>query len=99
MRMESEMGGSVSALWRYPVKSMLGEELALTKVTEHGLVGDRACALSDLTTGKIASAKQPRYWGSLLGCRAILVKGAEAESDFSVQITLPDKSVVSSDDP
>jgi uncharacterized protein YcbX len=32
---------SVAALWRYPVKSMLGEELTTTEVTERGLLGDR----------------------------------------------------------
>ncbi len=39
--------GSVASLWRYPVKSMLGEELSGTEVTERGLVGDRAYALMD----------------------------------------------------
>ena len=39
--------GSVVSLWRYPVKSMMGEELNATKVTERGLVGDRAYALID----------------------------------------------------
>ena len=34
-------GGSVVGLWRYPVKSMMGEELNATEVTERGLVGDR----------------------------------------------------------
>ena len=39
--------GSVVALWRYPVKSMMGEELNATEVTERGLLGDRAYALVD----------------------------------------------------
>ena len=39
--------GSVVALWRYPVKSMMGEELNATDVTERGLLGDRAYALVD----------------------------------------------------
>jgi uncharacterized protein YcbX len=34
--------GSVVSLWRYPVKSMMGEELNATEITERGLLGDRA---------------------------------------------------------
>ena len=33
--------GSVVSLWRYPVKSMMGEELNGAEVTERGLLGDR----------------------------------------------------------
>jgi len=31
-------GGSVVGLWRYPVKSMIGEELNATEVTERGIL-------------------------------------------------------------
>jgi hypothetical protein len=31
--------GTVVSLWRYPVKSMMGEELNSSYVTERGLVG------------------------------------------------------------
>jgi hypothetical protein len=40
----SEQVGSVKALWRYPVKSMLGEELDAVDFREGGFVGDRAYA-------------------------------------------------------
>jgi uncharacterized protein len=39
--------GSTVSLWRYPVKSMLGEELNAAEVTKRGLLGDRAYALAD----------------------------------------------------
>ena len=39
--------GSIGSLWRYPVKSMMGEELNAAEVTERGLRGDRAYALLD----------------------------------------------------
>jgi hypothetical protein len=52
--------GSVVSLWRYPVKSMLGEELSASEVTERGLLGDRAYALVDSADGKAATAKNPR---------------------------------------
>ncbi len=62
--------GSVVALWRYPVKSMLGEELPEAEVTERGLAGDRARAVVDAATGQVASAKEPRRWKRLLACAA-----------------------------
>jgi uncharacterized protein len=58
--------GKVVALRRYPVKSMLGEPLESAEVTVDGIAGDRARALLDVETGKIASAKQPRLWRDLL---------------------------------
>ncbi|MEV5326228.1 MOSC domain-containing protein [Nonomuraea fastidiosa] len=66
----------VETLRRYPVKSMLGEELAETEVTERGLAGDRARAVLDVATGKIASAKNPRLWRRLL-----TLEGARAPGD------------------
>jgi hypothetical protein len=45
--------GSVVALWRYPVKSMMGEELNSSQVTERGLLGDRQFAVVDRATGKV----------------------------------------------
>lgn len=66
----------LATLWRYPVKSMLGEEVARSDVTERGLAGDRARAVLDVATGRIASAKSPRLWGGLL-----TVQGAGAPGD------------------
>jgi uncharacterized protein YcbX len=51
--------GSVVSLWRYPVKSMMGEELNATEITERGLLGDRAYALVDSSDRKVPSAKNP----------------------------------------
>jgi uncharacterized protein YcbX len=39
--MAAEMG-TIASLWRYPVKSMRGEELPAGEFTEYGLLGDRA---------------------------------------------------------
>ena len=64
--------GSVVTLWRYPVKSMLGEELNASNVTERGLLGDRGYALVDGADGKIASAKNPRKWPRMFEFRAAL---------------------------
>jgi uncharacterized protein len=62
--------GSVVALWRYPVKSMMGEELNSCEVTDRGLLGDRQFAIVDRATGKVGGAKNPRKWGSLTFGRA-----------------------------
>jgi hypothetical protein len=91
--------GSVLALWRYPVKSMLGEELEEAVVTERGIVGDRAYALLDRVDGKVASAKHPRKWGRLLNFRASYVEPPAAGGPLPpVRIALPDGVTVGSDD-
>ena len=82
--------GSVVTLWRYPVKSMLGEELNASDVTDRGLLGDRGHALVDSADGKVASAKNPRKWPRMFEFRAVL------EPDASLRITLPDGNVVTS---
>ena len=55
--------GSIVSLWRYPVKSMLGEELNATEVTKRGLLGDRAYALVDSADGKIAGQEPEEMAG------------------------------------
>jgi uncharacterized protein YcbX len=66
--------GSVASLWRYPVKSMAGEELTATEVTERGLLGDRAYALVDSADGKAATAKNPKKWQTLFSLRATFIE-------------------------
>src|SRR2546422_10137169 len=92
--------GSVVSLWRYPVKSMMGEELNASAVDERGLLGDRAYALVDRATGKIASAKNPRKWKSLFDCRAAFSEPPRPGASLPpVRITLPDGATTSTDDP
>jgi len=92
--------GSIVSLWRYPVKSMLGEELNAAEVTSRGLLGDRAYALVDSADGKVASAKNPRKWPQLFDCRSALADAPTTEVKVpSVHITLPDGDVVSSEQP
>jgi hypothetical protein len=87
----------VVAVWRYPVKSMQGEELNGAAITERGLLGDRAYAIRDLATGHIASAKHPRKWQTLFACRAAFVEPPQLGRPLpAVWITLPDGSVISS---
>ncbi|MFE7171230.1 MOSC domain-containing protein [Streptomyces sp. NPDC057616] len=75
--------GTVAALYRYPVKSMLGEAVHSVTVTESGLSGDRTWALLD-GTGAVGSAKHPRKWGALLRCRS------RVDDAGGVRAVLPD---------
>lgn len=98
--MLSDAVATVVALWRYPVKSMMGEQLNAAEVTDRGLLGDRAYALVDRETDKVASAKFPRKWPTLLAHRATYVEPPTGTDDLpAVRITLPDGRIVRSDDP
>jgi uncharacterized protein len=89
-RSKSKVGKTVS-LWRYPVKSMLGEELNSSYITERGLIGDRAYALIDKQTGKVVSAKNPAKWGKLFDFRAAFIDSLQSVENIPpVRITLPD---------
>lgn len=92
--MTSNSVGSVVSLWRYPVKSMQGEELNASAVSEQGLVGDRTYALIDIATGMTVSAKNPRKWGKMFDCRAALTEAADLAA---IKITLPDGSSLTGD--
>jgi uncharacterized protein len=90
--------GKVVSLWRYPVKSMLGEELNSSYITERGLVGDRVYAVIDKQTSKVASAKNPRKWGKLFDFRSLFIDQPQVVENIPpVRITLPDGSNISSD--
>lgn len=56
----------VVGLWRYPVKSLRGEALAVADVVERGLVADRAWAVLD-PDGKIGSGKSSRRFRAMDG--------------------------------
>ncbi len=92
--------GSVVSIWRYPVKSMIGEELNASHVTERGLLGDRTRALVEQTTGKVASAKNPRKWGRLFDFRASFVDPPKSGEPLpGIRISLPDGRSVMADRP
>ena len=90
------MLGTVTRLRRYPVKSMLGEDLVAGDVSRAGLAGDRRLAVVSRRTGKIASAKYPRLWRDLLTLSAGALGGAGPA--VAALITLPDGKTVASTD-
>jgi MOSC N-terminal beta barrel domain len=79
-----------------PVKSMLGTTVNEIFITEHGALGDRAWALRDVESGRIASAKRfPR----LLEFRATYEVEPTREKPGRVRIETPDGQAVDPDDP
>jgi uncharacterized protein YcbX len=88
--------GTVAELWRYPVKSMLGERRSKLSVTQRGSLGDRAWALRDLNTGRIASAKKfPR----LLDFHARYEIEPTFDTPGRVEIRTPTGRTTYADDP
>ena len=90
--------GTIRTLWRFPVKSMLGEELDAVDLSEGGVIGDRAYAVRDRETGKVASAKHPKVWPNLFACRAAFVEPPRAADELPpARIELGDGTSVMSD--
>ena len=90
----------VLELWRYPVKSLGGEQLDATVVGEAGLVGDRAWGIHHADTDTVLTARRAP---ELLFATARMVADGAASADAAsatVVITLPDgRGEVSSADP
>jgi uncharacterized protein YcbX len=83
----------ITTIWRYPVKSMLGERIDEAHVEAGGLVHDRGLALIDRATGMVASAKHPRLWRDLLAYSAT-VRNRRVEitspAGWTLDATAPD---------
>jgi len=89
--------GRVIELWRYPVKSMGGESLAIGHLGALGMPGDRGWALRDEAAGEIRGAKKMPI---LMRCRARYDREPVAgEAPPPVTMTLPDGAVLHSAEP
>jgi MOSC domain-containing protein len=80
----------VLAIWRYPVKAMLGERLDAVAIGPGGCEGDRRFAIVDVATGRRIANKRGTTDPRLRACRAELVAGA-------LRVTLPDGETVEGD--
>ncbi len=87
---QPDEAGTVATLWRYPVKSMRGEELNAAEITLKGMAGDRSYAVVDASNGKIASAKHPKKWGRLFDCRAVLAPMHTNGKEGPLYVMFPD---------
>ncbi len=85
---------TVKEIWRYPVKSMQGEQLAETVLTTGGVPLDRGWAVRDEATQTIVGAKKI---AELLNCSARYIDGTNAGAVPHVEITLPNGKVIRSD--
>lgn len=95
---DSRDGGSVKALWRYPVKSMAGTKIDEAQVTEGGILGDRAYAVIDRESGRVGSAKTPKKWAGLMTLAADFVAPPAAGAPPPpVRIVWPDGASLGSD--
>jgi uncharacterized protein YcbX len=80
----------VAELWRFPVKSLQGEQLDGAAVTDGGIAGDRAYAIFDLDTGLGLTARR---------LPELLFASARYVGDgLPPEIDLPDGSVAHDDD-
>lgn len=89
------MAARVVSLWRYPVKSLVGERISRARILHAvGIPGDRGYALRD-GIGEIRGAKQIP---SLLQCGARYLEEPEGAATPPVEIRFPDGSQLRSDD-
>jgi len=88
------VAGIVAELWRYPVKSMLGERCEKVELDRRGVFGDRLWAVQD-AGGKLGSGKNTRRFRRIDG-----LFGFSARSDGTVPVvTFPGGRQVRGDDP
>jgi uncharacterized protein len=92
--------GQVTALWRYPVKSLGGEQVEQIDIGSRGLHGDRLWAVRDLQRDVTATARRiPALLGATARYAQPIGPDAGPGNAPEVEITFPDGSVVSSSDP
>lgn len=88
--------GKIQEVWRYPVKSMAGEKLTECLVRSLGIPGDRGWALRDETAKEITNGKRIPL---LMQCSARYQEEPANGIIPHVDITFPDGSRISSDNP
>ncbi len=88
--------GTISSLWRYPAKSMMGDEFPWLPADHGGVVGDRGWAVRDEVRGGIRGAKKI---GGLMKMHARYRDEPRAGAPPPpIEIRLPDGEVLQSDE-
>jgi uncharacterized protein len=82
----------VLALWRYPVKAMLGELLDTVEIGPSGCTGDRRWIAVDADTGERIANKRGPTDARLRACRAEFVD--DSDDELPVRVTLPDGEIL-----
>ena len=87
--------GRITAIYRYPVKSMGGEALQRVTLGQGGLPGDRAWAVRDEVRGGIRGAKKIP---ALMTCSARYAKTPGDTGSSTAEIQLPDGTEIATSD-
>jgi uncharacterized protein YcbX len=93
--MEKRQVGVVQTLFRYPVKSMLGEQLRAVDIGPQGVIGDRAYALRE-ASGRVVTAKK---WANMFEFGARYATPPTPGALAPLHITLPDGRIIAAQDP
>ena len=88
--------GTLEQIYRYPVKSMLGERLEAASLGERGIPGDRAWAIRDEVRGGIQGAKKIP---GLMSCAARYLESPGFGAAPAPEITLPSGDSFRASDP
>lgn len=78
----------ITQIWRFPVKSLQGEQVDSVRVSSRGLDGDRSFAIFDLSTGFGLTARR---------VPELLLAAARTRPEGGVEITLPDGTIAPDD--
>ena len=84
--------GTVAAIFRYPVKSMLGESIESAEIRDTGVAGDRVWAVRDESRGNFMTGKRV---GALMGCAGRSPRSGSG----APEIELPTGEAFRADDP
>ena len=79
----------VLEVWRYPVKSLLGERLPHAELGAEGVAGDRGWALFDAATGFGLTARR---------VPELLFAAGRLRADGTAEVVLPDGTATTEDD-
>lgn len=99
--MEGEIVGTVRDLWRYPVRSVLGEALEVASLGENGVIGDRSYSVIENDKfAMVSAAMSAKKWSALVGVRAEFVEEPTPDAPPpSARLLFPDGAELLSDDP
>ncbi|HYC01098.1 MAG TPA: MOSC domain-containing protein [Candidatus Limnocylindrales bacterium] len=86
--------GTVKEVWRYPIKSMAGEQLASATLGPGGIPGDRGWAVRDEIAHEVRGGKKLPM---LMQCAARYLQEPTAGSSPPAEIELPDGSRLRTD--
>ncbi len=93
-----QLVGHIDALWRYPVKSMGGEQAATLFAGVNGIAGDRLLAFESAGAPKGKPLLRGAERAAQLCCRARLLPQSSS-GGIGVEVTMPDGRCFRADDP